>query len=741
MARPSHSAMLGAVILAALPAVCAKAQLASPPTAPAAIAHAPPARVASLSKSDPVTFTADSVSYDRDRQIVTATGHVEAWQNDHQLRADRVTFDRLTNVAAASGHVQLIEPDGQVVFAEYAELTAGMRNGVMRGMRALLAANGRLAANGARRTGGQINELARVVYSTCNLCARNPTAAPLWRLRARSAVQDVAHKRIEYQDAWLDFFGLPVLYLPYFSHADPSVKRASGLLVPSIGSATHLGQFASVPYYWAIGPSSDATIVPLIATKAGPQVDVTYRRSFNNGILRVNGSVAYDEGTIQGHLYAHGQFNYNDAWRSGFDINVASGIDYLRNFHIANYAGNVLSSQLYAEGFGQGAYAKLSALSYQGLNSTVTNSQLPYVLPRYQYDYFGLRDAWGGRLSVDTDDFNVVRRLGANDQRGGLSAQWLRPGIGADGDVWSLTARVDSIAYNGFDLNQQPDYAPVSNATTARVQPTVALKMSWPLVRISRTGSLLIEPIAQLIAAPNTGSSTYAKVPNEDSLVPEFTDATLFSLNRFNGIDRQEGGLRANLGVHGSWTNPAGNFDGLVGQSYRLHTDDTFPAYVGLNGHVSDIVGRVTWTPSGFFDLTARSRVDHNNFDVRFAEAVGSFGPQWLRLSSGYIFTSNTPYFLDFRPAQGDPAQPRNELQVSAASRFGRWRLSAYGRRDLQDSQMVGTGAEGAYEDECFIFDLKYDRRYTSINNDHGDSTVLFQITLKTVGEFGFHAF
>ena len=51
-----------------------------------------------MSKRDPVTFTADAVSYDRDRGIVTATGHVEAWQNDHQLRADTVTYDRNTDV-------------------------------------------------------------------------------------------------------------------------------------------------------------------------------------------------------------------------------------------------------------------------------------------------------------------------------------------------------------------------------------------------------------------------------------------------------------------------------------------------------------------------------------------------------------------------------------------------------------------------------------------------------------------
>ncbi len=118
-----------------------------------------------------------------------------------------------------------------------------MKDGVLRDMRAILAQNGRLAANGARRTGGEINEMANVVYSTCNLCKSDPTKPPLWQLRARKAVQDLEHKKIEYEDAVLQMYGIPVAYFPYFWHVDPSVKRASGLLIPSVGESSGLGAF------------------------------------------------------------------------------------------------------------------------------------------------------------------------------------------------------------------------------------------------------------------------------------------------------------------------------------------------------------------------------------------------------------------------------------------------------------------------------------------------------------------
>jgi LPS-assembly protein len=365
-------------------------------------------------------------------------------------------------------------------------------------------------------------------------------------------------------------------------------------------------------------------------------------------------------------------------------------------------------------------------------------------LPRYQYSYFGQPDDWGGRISVDAGAFNVLRGRGANDQRANLDVNWERPAIGAFGEVYKTTLHVDSEVYNGFDLNQQPDYLKVGDASTARAQPSGAVEVRWPLLRQNAGGgSELIEPIAQIIVAPNTGGSGYTRVPNEDSLTVEFSDQNLFALNRFPGIDRQEGGVRANLGLHSTWNFSGGMIDALIGQSYREHPDDTFgPLYgpaTGLDHRMSDVIARATYTPGPFFDLTARGRIDPRNGDVHFAEALSGFGPATLRFNAGYFYTSYNPYYILDQPPEVNPFSPRNEVSLGVNSRFGHFRLSANARRDLQTSTMVAVGADAAYEDECFIFDVKFNRRYFSINGDHGDTSLFFQITLKTVGSFGFH--
>ena len=78
-------------------------------------------------------------------------------------------------------------------------------------------------------------------------------------------------------------------------------------------------------------------------------------------------------------------------------------------------------------------------------------------------------------------------------------------------------------------------------------------------------------------------------------------------------------------------------------------------------------------------------------------------------------------------------------MTAGISSQFGNYRLGATARRDVNTNRMVSAGLRATYEDECFIFDANFYRRYTSLNGDNGASTFLLQITLKTVGQFGFH--
>jgi LPS-assembly protein len=707
-----------------------------------------------ISRTAPVTFSADEVSYDREKSLVVAKGHVEAWQNGVVLRADEITFNRQTGVITARGHITLIQPDGQVMFADHAELDRNLRNGVFGEPRALLPQNGRLAANGARRTEGVIDTLSRAVYSTCNLCAKNPTEPPLWQLRARTATDDEEHQRIEYTDAELQIDGVPVAYFPYFFHASPTAKRSSGFLVPAIGVSSHIGGFFALPYYWAIDDQSDATFTPMLTTRGGPELSLEYRRRFNSGYLYVDSSLAYalnagSSNGAQGTINLRGLFNLNDQWRTGFTIERASSASYVTNFHLGSIVGgdpSVLPSTVYLEGFGEGAYARLDTRIYQSVNTAIAQSKLPFVLPRFEYSYFGRPDAWGGRLSIETQDFNVLRTDGTQTRRASLSATWDRPFVGALGDIWTARLHVDSAAYNASHFNQQPNFATQPNISDARAQPAAALDFRWPFMRDSGAwGTQLIEPMAEIVVSPAVGDSQINRYPNEDSLdFVNFTDANLFGFNRLGGIDRLEGGDRLTLALHGAWYLRGTALDALIGQSYRNTVDAWLPEVSGLRDNVSDIVARTTFSPASWLDLTYRTRLSHRNLATQYQEAVATAGVPAFNVTAGYIYTPYDPYYLFDQPypppANSPYFTPRNEITLGASTRLGHYRFTGYARRDIALNRMVAAGADAIYEDECFIADLRVFRRFTSYNGDNGSTTVLFQFTFKTVGEFGFRA-
>lgn len=723
-----------------------------------------------LHSDQPVFYQADEVEYDRNEALVSLTGHVEIWQGDRILRADRVTYDRNTGVAAAIGNVVLVEPDGQVAFAEYAELNNGMKDGVLRDLRARLSQNGLLAANGARRTDGTINELSRAIYTTCNLCKENPSAPPEWDIRARSAVQDVENKKIEYTDAVVDIYGVPVFYLPFMAHPDPSQRRASGILPPAVGYNTHLGAFFELPYYWVINGQSDATVTPVLSSKQGGGVEVEYRQLFNNGKITMRGAVASDQGGVGWYDFARGDFSLDDTWRWGFDIRRTSGIDFLRDYMIQGGLVPVLNSSVWLEGFGEGSYARLDARAYQSIvNNNSQFSRLPYVLPRYEYNYFGQPDALGGRFSATADAFNLLRQSGTSTQRGRLSLDWQRPFQGRFGDLWNLTLHTDSAVYSAQDFEGAPNFGIPGSVQTAQAMPTAAMMVRLPLVRDAGSwGNQLVEPIAQLIVAPNGskyGIATLAngttvstsRVPNEDSLDQELSDANLFALNRFAGVDRLEGGIRVNAGMHGAWNFPGGGaLDGLVGESYRTQQSSPWWVGSGLENQFSDIVSRVTFSPGSYLDLTARARFDpHDQMTVRLADLLASAGPESLKVSGGFLHSSINPYAAyDYPPTgvfwgatgkegtsatQPYPA-PRDELELGLKAHYGHWRLGTSARANVRTHAMDQVNVSAGYEDECFIFRVIGLKRYTSIGGDHGDTAVVFEITLKTVGEFGFHA-
>lgn len=731
-------------------------------------------------KNAPIVFRADEVKYDEAHALTVLRGHVEIAQGNEVLLADTVTYNQRTDTVTASGHVSLTQPTGEILFADYMELRDRMNDAFATNVRMLLADRSRLAANAARRSGGNRTELARVVYSPCDLCKKNPSAPPAWQLKARQVDHDQKLKLIEFRDAMMEIDGFPVFYTPYMSMPDPTVKRASGFLAPSIGSSNTVGAHVTIPYFWVLGPDKDLTLSPRFTTGAGPVAAAEYRQRFGFGTLDALGSLNYSSvgsGTTEntgdswrGHINARGEFDLDQTYRAGFSVQRASDQTYLLRFGFGNPLLNALISRAYLEGFEPRASTDVNAYMFQPLQPGLGDSTQPIVLPVANRNWQSEPDRFGGRWHLNANILNIVREVGTQTRRLSLGSVWdrtFRDGIGGQYN-FSASLRGDSYSVSDLSPKSNPDlpssYFPADGMPAAepisrtflagRVFPQLGLVWHYPLIRRGERFSQLIEPIVGTFVGPSGGNQR--RIPNEDSLSFDYNDADLFRRDRLPGYDVLDTGQRVDYGLKlGLYDAEGGSYRVLIGQSYRAQDNPFFPPGSGVDKRLSDVVGRVVLSPSSYLDLIYRFRLDRSSLSNRTQQVGVSAGPPVLRLNGTFLLVpAQQQSEVVSNPVTGQSVLlgKREQLSLGVTAKLTRyWSLRGSETINLTDSSNIINGVavpqanstslyatlSAIYEDECMAFIGSVSQSGIRSGDVTPGVSVLFSVVFKNLGEVG----
>ncbi len=699
-----------------------------------------PARAQTLARPEgPVDLKADSITYDQELGLVVASGNVEIVQAGRTLLADSVTYNERTDTVTAAGNVNLIEPTGEIMFADYVELTGDLKEGAIQNLRVLLTDQSRFAAAGGRRIGGNRTELDKAVYSPCQLCKEHPDRPPLWQIKAARVIHDQESKDIIYNDAFLEFYGIPVAYTPYFSHPDPTVKRRSGFLAPSGGSDTNLGIWGQLPYYWTFSPSMDATFAPIFTAREGPVLFGEFRQRLSYGEYKLEASFTRPDARDsrgapksgkenRGHIRGDGIFNIDKNWRAGFKIDRSSDETYLRRYNFVS--DEVLTSRGYAEGFYGRSYVSMEALAFQDTRIGIDDATVPFVAPQLDLNFLSEAGSFGQRFSADLNVLNLFRREGTDSRRFSLKTGMTIPYTSPFGDMYSLSLTVQGDVYivnNVTEIAGAP--ADTDTNVVTRLFPQAVFEWRYPWVRQDESFQTVIEPIVQFIASPNSPNPN--DIPNEDSQDITFDDSNVFSPNRFSGLDRLDGGNRVIYGVRaGIYGNDGGSGSVFIGQSYALREDATFPEGSGLGDNYSDIVGRVHLQPASWLDLLYRFQLSQEDLPTpRRNELSMRAGPDIFRIGVEYFFFDQQETEDEF----GD----RQEINLTISSQItDYWSVNANARRDLEGGAFRNYGAGIQYEDECFLFTLGYERQFFRDRDIKPSDSVFVRVVFKQLGGF-----
>ena len=755
-------------------------------------------------QSDPnaqMLVRADEMQYDNANDRIIAIGNVQIYYEKSELEANKVIYDKKTKRLHAEGNVRLVEADGKVVRGEVIDLTDKFRDGFVDSLQLEAADKTRFAAPRGERSDGRYTVFQSGVYTACEPCKDDPSKPPRWQVKATRIIHDNTEKMIYFEQARLEAFGFPLFYWPYLSTPDPTVKRKTGVLDPKFSTASQYGVAVTVPYFWALAPNYDFTLTPTLTSKQGLLLQGEWRHRLMNGsyAIRAAGIFQADrkyftdtfgvgspgDRDFRGSVDTTGQFSLNQNWVWGWDGSLLTDKLVLQDYGLRTYfttmdpfksGGLETVSQLYLTGRGARSYFDIRAMYFYGLSLADTQAQIPIVAPVMDYRNVLGRPIFGGELSYkfnvtsltrDQADFDPISRVALNNgqcdivsadpalktpancilrgfpgtySRASGEATWRRTYIDPYGEKWTpfVSVRADVAA---LSVTAQPgvsNFLTPGDSTVGRIMPAVGLEYRYPFIDVQPWGTQTIEPIAQLIVRPNEGA--IGKLPNEDAQSMIFDDSNLFSVNKFSGWDRVEGGTRLNAGVqYTAQFNKAGFFNVLVGQSYQLFgansfaTADTVNTGIssGLETQRSDYVARVAYQPDNIYTFISRFLIDEQSFNFRRIEVEGR--ANFDRWGVGLLYGNYGPQpeigFLDRR--QGVVGSLTFKITQN-------WSLLASARYDIEAHQINQHRLGLGYIDDCFAISVNYITDYNYAGTTTTDSKVMVIMNLRTLGGTSF---
>ena len=706
-------------------------------------------QTSAVPKGTRVDVIADTLTYDDNTKIATATGTVQLTYGPYVLTATKVVYNMKTKTFSANGSIVLKEPNGNVTMADSATLKDTFAEGFARHVTALLTNNVTITAQYARRYVNGITIYQHASYTACKTCTM-ADGSPVWQIVAREAKHDSKEHTIYYKDAQLKIGPVPVFYTPFFEYPDPTVTRRTGFLLPSV----HWGQYGfglTTPYFWAINRSTDVTFAPMWTTKRGPLADLEIRKALAAGTMSVRGWGIYEFSKADNNPYdtpwrgaarTQSDFRINDHWTWGWDGTLTSDKQFMSDYSID--PRNMVADYVQATGIDDRNYTKAQIIGWQSLVNGEDQGDMPVATPFITGDYVMPNEVMGGELSYgfnyytlerqnaitayDTNgshDQDVYLNLGTNQTHMMAYADWNRQMISNSGLLFTPFASVRGDGFYSKDVPTATD----DTESDFSVLPTAGIDTRMPFVTSLGSYESVLTPVFQMIASPSEPNQK--NNGNEDAITINFDTSNLFLSDRFTGYDRWEGGVRANAGVNYTLLAPSGGFvRAALGESFHIAGENSYLVGSGLDGTSSDMVGAIAlqFNPNITLGYQARWEEDFSQLNVQEA----SLGLNFSKFSGSLSYADIS--------AAANYGRPDNEQQVWGDARYyvsDAWSVFGSARYNLQDDKWMGESLGVTFDCDCMKADLVYSMSHTDqfgVSDNGTEYRLDLSVELRTIG-------
>lgn len=243
-----------------------------------------------LAEPEPADSTGIPVEWEAKRQdwvgdTLTLTGDVVVHYEDYVVHADNATYNRKTTELEADGHLQLSGgPNDMLINATHGDMRLNMHTARFydvsgsQGVRTMGHTIVYSTPTPLLFSGRVLLETGEGRFSVIDGSITNCRLPhPDWRIIAHTIALD--NEKASTTNAFFEFLGVPIFYIPYLQHPANETGRVSGFMIPFVGNSSIKGYVLGEQVYWAMNRNMDASVGVEYYSKRGwaPNGDFRYK--------------------------------------------------------------------------------------------------------------------------------------------------------------------------------------------------------------------------------------------------------------------------------------------------------------------------------------------------------------------------------------------------------------------------------------------------------------------------------
>ncbi|MDB9795792.1 hypothetical protein OAB44_00115 [Pelagibacteraceae bacterium] len=582
-----------------------------------------------------------------------------------------------------------------------------------------------------------VNTFEKGIFTYCK--NKKDEKCPPWTLQSKKIKHDLAKKTIYYENVVLKVYDFPIFFSPKFSHPDPTVKRRSGLLAPSLTNSTTLGSGVSLPYFLNIANDRDLTLSPKLYFNENPLMLAEYRQDFKESYLIVDAGYTsgYKKknnkktGGDRSHIFARFNkklINENEK-KSDLEINLqnASNDTYFKvhdiNTLLVDKDKNILENTIDYSYQNKDLFFGLSPSIYEDTNKS-GHLRNEYLLPMSIEKNLLASAKYG---LVDLSSSLKIRNYETNKQTNFFinnfnwsSNKWINK-LGLENKFEGLIKTVNYKARNTSEYKNENSNAEISSVVG------YFSKLRLYKNNFSKKNLHTLTPKVLIRYAPG-----HMRPIDKGRLNYQ----NLFNLSKINEPDVIESGFSSSLGFEYKKNKINENknigdeiLSFAVGQVVSDRENMDIPSSTSLNQRFSDVVGEAKYNVSQKINLNYNFSIDQNYKKFNYNEISSDISFNKAKFNIGYLQERFHIGDQEFVSAGVDyRVNESNELNFST-------------KRNLLTSSAEFYNLSYNYINDCLKAGIAYRREFYTDRDIESDNRLMFTISIIPFAQINSPAF